>query len=592
VYCWGQNSDGQLGNGSTTDASTPVLAGSGYNALAVGGFHTCARTTSNTVNCWGFNGYGGLGNGTTTSSSTPTPVSGGLSFAALSAGRLHTCGIAGTTSYCWGNNFDGQLGNGSTKSQTVPTPLSSAVTFTAVSAGGFHVCGVAASTFAAYCWGWNGFGQLGTGGALDHTGPVPISGSLTLDSIALGNEHTCARTDSGNVYCWGLNDRGQLGDGTFTDRLTPVPVALPALTFKAVGAGQQHSCALAGGAIYCWGANDVGQLGNGTLSSSATPVFVTAVSSPFVSVSLGDFHSCALTQDAKIYCWGDNGRGQLGNGTTTIATSPVAVSSTLLWKQVSAGGLITCGLTTAGAVHCWGDNTRGAIGNGTTSTTPVTTPTSVSLPAGTTFETVTAGYNSACAVSTGGQAYCWGANTNGKLGNNSTNDSPTPVLVSGNQTWRLVHAGRNNTVCGLNSSGTAYCWGSNFTGQLGNGTFNDATVPVPVLTVVPFSTIRVGDFHTCAVASGNVGASASFGTFCWGNNERGELGNGTTTIQTTPVAVITGPASVPPIAAGAPGVLVPSSWPAAGLEAKEPRAGQQGSPKANAKNSKGNPKQW
>jgi alpha-tubulin suppressor-like RCC1 family protein len=568
VYCWGQNSGGQLGNGSTANSSVPVFVGSGYNAIAVGGFHTCARTTTNTVNCWGLNAYGGLGNGTTTSSLSPTAVSGGFSFAGISAGRYHTCGVVGTTTYCWGYNFDGQVGDGSTSSRLTPTPVSSAVTFTAVSAGGFHVCGVKATTFEAYCWGWNGFGQLGTGTALEHTGPVPIAGSLVLDSIALGNEHTCALS-AGSVYCWGWNSRGQLGDGTLSDRLTPVQVSLPALTYKAVGAGYQHSCALAGGLMYCWGANDVGQLGNGTTTSSATPVLVSAAPSPFVGLSVGDNHTCAVTQDAKIYCWGFNDRGQLGNGSTTNASAPVAVSSTSLWKQVSAGGLITCGVTTAGGVFCWGDNKWGAIGNGTTSSTPVTTPTSVSLPAGTSFEMVTAGFNSACAVSTGGQAYCWGANTSGKLGNNSTTDSPTPVPVSGNQTWKLIRAGRNDTVCGVNAQGRPYCWGSNFTGQLGDGTFNDASVPVPVFTAFAFSTIQAGDVHTCGISTSGIG-------YCWGNNERGELGNGTTTIKTTPVAVLTGPATAPPVVAGAPAA---SGWPPAELARREPRAGSQGSPK-------------
>ncbi len=567
VYCWGQNGEGQLGNGTTTDASSPVLAGSGYSAIAVGGLHTCALTTSGTAHCWGFNGFGSLGNGTVTPSLTPTPVSGGLVFFTLSAGRYHTCGIMATTTYCWGENFDGQVGDGSTTGRLVPTPVAGGVTFIAVSAGGFHVCGVKVSTFDAYCWGWNGFGQLGTGTALEHTGPVPIAGSLALDSIATGNEHTCALS-AGKVYCWGWNNRGQLGDGTFSDLLTPVLASLPALTFTAVGAGEQHSCALAGGLMYCWGANDVGQLGNGTLNSSATPVLVTAAPSPFVSLSLGDNHTCAVTQDAKIYCWGINDRGQLGNGSTANASTPVAVSGSFVWRQVSAGGLLTCGVTTAGGVYCWGDNTSGSIGNGTTSATPVTVPTSVSLPAATSFEMVTAGYNSACAVSTGGQAYCWGANTSGKLGNNSTNNSSTPVPVSGNQTWKLVRAGRNATVCGINSQDRPYCWGSNFTGQLGDGTFNDASVPVPVFTAFTFSTIQAGDVHTCGIAAG-VG-------YCWGNNERGELGNGTTTIKTTPVPVITGPATAPPAIAGAPAA---PGEPPVDFTRREPRAGSQGSPK-------------
>lgn len=536
IYCWGDNSYGQLGDGTNTGSTVPVLAGTGYGALAVGGFHTCALTTAGVAQCWGNGGFGQLGNGSLANSSVPVPVSGALSFSALSAGLYTTCGIAAGITYCWGNNFDGQLGDNTTTDRAQPTAVSSSVSFEALSVGSYHTCAIQTVNGDAYCWGWNGYGQVGDGTAFEQTGPVAVSG-LSARKVAAGFLHTCAVSVSGAAVCWGLNSSGQLGDNTTVDRASPGSVSGLASGIVEVGAGAGFSCALDdAGTAYCWGSNFAGQLGNGTTTSSLTPV---TVASPvaLTSLSTGFLHSCAVGQDGKVYCWGANSNGELGNGTTTNASSPVAVSSSESFKQVSAGLALTCAVSTTGRAYCWGSNTAGGVGNGTTSTTPVTSPTAVQAPSGITFASVSAGNGFACGVTTTATAYCWGANGRGQLGNNSTASSSVPVEVAGNVAWKSISAG-TSYACGISSTDVLMCWGDNFTAQLGDGTFTDRSSPGRVLAATAFNWVSAGFVHTCGAFSSTI--------YCWGNDERGELGRGTaTTIRKTPVQVLTGPASAP-----------------------------------------------
>lgn len=544
VYCWGDNFDGQLGNGTNTDNSLPVLVGSGYTALAVGGYHACALTTTGSVNCWGYGVFGQLGNNAFNSSNSPVLVAGSLTFSSIAAGRYTTCGVAGGVTYCWGDNFDGEVGDNTTIHRALPTAVSGGVAFQSLGLGGFHSCGVQTTTGNSYCWGWNGFGQLGDGGGYEQTGPVVVSGLTSVAKISTGNEHTCAVTTGGSPYCWGWNAFGQLGDGSFTDRGSAALVSGGLVgNFTQIAAGQEHSCTLrtSDGVTYCWGDNSDGQLGDGTSSTSELPVMVTGNPSPFTAISVGDWHSCGLGQNGLVYCWGDNVDGQLGNGSTTDAMNPVQISSALTFKQVSAGGALTCALTTTNLAYCWGDNSSGGVGNGTTSGTPVTIPTAVQTPTGVTFSSISAGYDFACAVSTTGSGYCWGNNVDGQLGNNSTTESSTPVQVSGGLSWKVISASRTSGACGITSADALRCWGNNFTGQLGDGSFNNTASPAPVLTALLWQWVQAGDVHTCGVSAGLA--------YCWGNDERGELGRGSATgIRKTPGQVLVGPASVPILA--------------------------------------------
>ena len=239
----------------------------------------------------------------------------------------------------------------------------------------------------------------------------------------------------GEVYCWGNNANGELGDGSTVERHTAVLVA-NITTATSVSAGHSsHSCAtLADGTVQCWGRNDNGQLGDGTTTDRLTPVLVSNITTA-TSVSTGGGHACATLADGTVQCWGGNVNGQLGDGTTTNRLTPVLVSGITTATSVSAGGFFLTGFHT-------------------------------------------------CATLADGTVQCWGANANGQLGDGTTTDRLTPVLVSGITTATSVSAGALHN-CAMLADGTVQCWGGNGKGQLGDGTTTSSNIPVQVLGIVP-----------------------------------------------------------------------------------------------------------
>jgi uncharacterized repeat protein (TIGR01451 family) len=344
VYCWGDNDSGQLGDGTTTDSNTPTLVAdgamgnSGVTAVAAGAFHTCA-IKSGALYCWGYNGYGQLGNGTYANSTTPVAVTNmGSGVTAVAAGVYHTCAIKFGALYCWGYNWAGQLGNGTHMNSTTPvavTGMGSGVGgVTAVAAGYYHTCAIQYG--ALYCWGWNEVGQLGMGSWWGQY-PTPVRvvdgdmGNRGVTAVAAGAIHTCA-IRSGALYCWGGNGYGQLGDGGTTNHNDPYPVRGMRSGVAAVAAGWEHTCAIKSGALYCWGANGAGQLGNGTSGNYyTTPVAVTNMGSGVTAVAGGYRHTLGLKDTTCLFAWGWNDYGQLGDGGTTERTTPVQVSGGCGW---------------------------------------------------------------------------------------------------------------------------------------------------------------------------------------------------------------------------------------------------------------------
>jgi alpha-tubulin suppressor-like RCC1 family protein len=347
-------------------------------AVAAGDYHTCALLQNGAARCWGLNSTGQLGDGSTTNSATPVAVVGIAGAAAVTSGGGHTCArFPDGTVECWGQNDVGQLGDGSTTNSTTPVTVSGITTATAVSSGYFHTCAVLQDG-TVRCWGDNTYGQLGDGTTIippavrggpstAHSAtPVTVSGISTAVTVAAADGfHTCAVLQDGTVRCWGDNSTGQLGNGSTTNSSTPVTVS-GITTATAVTGGDYHTCALLqDGTVRCWGLNYSGQLGNGSVYDSSTPVTVSGISTA-VAVSIGVIHTCASLQDGTVRCWGDNSSGQLGNGSTTNSSTPVTVSGISTATAVTSGYNDACALLQGGSLQCWGINNYGQLGNGTT----------------------------------------------------------------------------------------------------------------------------------------------------------------------------------------------------------------------------------
>lgn len=350
-------------------------------------------------------------------------------FASVSTGGNATCGI--TTAgigYCWGNNQYGQLGNGVTTNSPTPTKIAGSLALRSVSVGGLFEfsCGLSTAG-AAYCWGYNDYGQLGTGNYTNSLGPAAVTGGLTFTSLSAGEGgHACGIATGGAAYCWGYNSTGQLGVPAVAYSATPLAVS-GGLTFTAISAGASgQTCGIAtSGAAYCWGSNENGEAGNGTTATSSAPVLVSG-GLAFKSINVGFASTCGVTTSGAAYCWGDNTYGELGNNSTNNSKTPVAVSGGLSFSAVAVGDAFACGLTTTGVAYCWGYAAQGQLGNG--SFLKSVTPSAVL--GGITFASISAGYGNACAVTSGGAAYCWGDNVFGQLGDTGIGGSEfSPVLV-------------------------------------------------------------------------------------------------------------------------------------------------------------------
>ena len=290
----------------------------GATGIVTGGLHTCARVGGGLA-CWGLNSNGQLGDNSVTQRSSPTDVVGIAAFASISGGGTHTCALTvGGGIRCWGGNATGQLGDGTVISEIAPVlPVGLAENATAVAAGDSHSCAVVAA--GGMCFGDNTFGQIGDGTQFQRLSPVAVTGLAGATSIVAsrGGSHSCAIAGGGAV-CWGRNSNGQLGDNSNMQRLTPVSVSGLTSGVAALAAGQSHTCALTtSGGAKCWGFNANGQLGDGTQSPRLTPVDVTGLTSGITAVAAGGFFTCALNSGGGVKCWGVNDSGQLGDGSVT-----------------------------------------------------------------------------------------------------------------------------------------------------------------------------------------------------------------------------------------------------------------------------------
>ena len=651
VKCWGKNNKGQLGDNVTNPQKqtkpVPVEGLSGVSAIVLGNSHSCALMTTGGVKCWGDNYNGQLGDGSKTKRHHPVDVDGLSSgVSAITLGHGHSCALMTTGGVkCWGYNHHGQLGNGNTKNQSHPVDvdgLSSGVT--AIALGSYHSCALM-TTGVVKCWGWNSHGQLlGDDSTTEILRPLDISDlSNGVSTIALGWAHTCALMTTDGVKCWGQNESGQLGDGTTTKRHVPVDVqfgdsdndtvddskdncltlknpdqkdtdndgsgdvceaaaekkakedaavaakaleakkeaeaklkkvkadlaverknknkaltklketetklaaALKAqkIAVKDIQLGYDHSCLLTTtGNVKCWGSNKYGQLGDGTTTQSRNkPVTTVSGLSDVRAIAVGNNHSCALTTTGGVKCWGRNTYGQLGDGTKDTKNEPVKVSGLNGVGDLSdiraivLGSFHSCALTTTGGVNCWGWNSFQPSMNDTT-----VHPVAISNLSG--VRALGVGNSYSCALTMTGDVKCLGSNSSGQLGDgtNKTRNKASKK-VSDLSGVRAVALGSSHS-CALTTTGDVECWGANKYGQLGDGTTTAKGKYKPVkVDLSGVRAIAVGLHHSCALTT-------TGGVMCWGENDVGQLGDSTSKQQNKPVKEVFG-SGVSAIAVGA-----------------------------------------
>lgn len=371
----------------------------------------------------------------------------------IAVGGSYGCRIAYNDQlYCWGSNVNGRLGNNSTVNSSNPVRVDmsgvlSGKTIKKVSAGYTSTCAIA-SDDKVYCWGENLYGKLGFNSlAAESIVPVAVDTSTVMNGknivdISVGIHHACAVDSLGDAYCWGYGATGALGNNSTTTSRFPVIVnkagVLSGKNITSIVAAGVYTCAIASGDAYCWGQGTDGKLGDGLNTQSAVPVAVSKAGvlsgKTVTSISASGYHTCVIASDNYVYCWGQGASGQMGNGSGAGSAVPVRAGESGLLagksiKSIASGYYFTCAVTTEDKIYCWGSNGNGQLGNN--SNTNVNSPVFVDdngVLSSKNMSYIVCGHNSTCAIDEENNSYCWGSNVSGQLGNGNTTTSWVPVI--------------------------------------------------------------------------------------------------------------------------------------------------------------------
>ena len=533
LFCWGANLSGQLGLASSVvENDAPSRVGDGtWSAVSANEDSTCAIDHAGSLWCWGDNSNGQLATGDTMQRTLPTQVLPGTRWRAVSVSYTHACGLRDDDSlWCWGSNTDGALGDGTIAAATDPPTPPEKIDqgYVAIAVGTYHTCAIRSDHTLA-CWGVGVQGQLGSGDFANEPTPT-TAGTDQWSQVIAGRYHTCGITQTGHLRCWGAQYAGQLGTGGTSTANAPAAVfanGVDGTDWLGVAASQRHTCAWTADAAYCFGDSSHGELGANGVGINLAPIAFPG--GPWTALAVGTHHTCGTDTAGALWCVGAAGNGQLGTpNTSQLAPEPVLSSE--VWSLAFVGHTASCAMNNGGHYACAGDNFSGQLGTG-----DHTSRESLGAVSGVNWHRLTVGEDYACGTGATDQLYCWGANDSGQLGNGTYLQaaSPQQIALPGSGTVALeVHA-REHT-CARDGSGHLYCWGKNDHGQLAVAA--SAPVPSPAAQIaVPanFSdSLAVGYEFTCAIDDpGNVGNGP---VYCWGRNDVGQLGDGTTIDRATP----------------------------------------------------------
>lgn len=531
VWSWGYNNTGQLGDGSTTLKTLPskIEGLSDIKYVSTGFADSFAIAQNGNLYSWGENTYGKLGNGSYTQQNTPLLVSGLSDLLMVSGGYNHSIALKNDgTVWTWGNN------DNINKSTPVQIKDLSGIK---VIRSGYDSTMALKNDGTLYGWGDNFFGQLGNG-TLPFNGqnvPAKVQNSTNVKSFAVGGTNSIIIKNDGTVWVSGGNSNGQMGNGTSIDGSCQVtPVQVPSLT-NVIAAANCYSTNLvlkSDGSMWSWGANTYGQIGDGTSVINALPVKNNSISG-IKQVAAGGEFSMSLKNDGTVWNWGNNTSAQLGLGSIgNYSYTPEMIQNLTDVKKIAAGFDIGVALKNDGTVWGWGSGNSGEFGDGNYYVER--SPIQVKGLAG--IKDIAAGMGFILALKDDGTVWSLGYNIHGMLGDGTTVNKDKPVQVKNLTNVKKIYAKEWNGAA-LKEDGTVWTWGDNGSGQIGNGSAASytiyQTIPVQVSNLNGIIDFSLGDTFALAVKSNG-------SVWSWGNNSSGEMGNGTISYhgQTSPLQVM------------------------------------------------------
>ena len=538
AWGWGFNSSGQVGNNSTANQFTPVSvlgAVKTFCKISAGAAHSLAIDKNGRAWAWGINAVGQLGNNAIVAQFTPVSVLGAVKTFCHIAASLGNHSLAIDKNgrlWAWGDNGNGRLGNNTIISQRTPISVLGAIkTFCKIAVGNAWSAAIDKNG-RVWCWGNGGDGRLGTGSTASALTPVSVIGAVkTFCHIGAGNATTAAIDKNGLIWSWGFNNSGQLGNGANIAQCTPVSLAGTRKTFCKISLSNGQTLALdKNGRAWGWGFNANALLGDNSVTARNTPVSVAGQVKTFCEIAAGSQHAVAIDKNGNTWAWGPNGTGQLGASIplSVKTAKSIVLGANKTFCHIATGIDYSMGLDKNGRLWSWGANTSGRLGDN--STTARYTPVSV-LGAVKTFCKIEIGDGHALAITNGGRVWAWGLNTSGRLGDNSITSRITPVSVLGAvKTFCRIAAGSDHSAA-IQNNGRAWCWGLNLFGNLGDSTQTSRLTPVSVAGAIKtFCQISAGLGFTIAIDKNGRG-------WGWGLNDFGLLGDNTSTNRLTPVSV-------------------------------------------------------